>query len=162
MTRSSVKSTSVLVGIHVAVSHRPWSAFICPMCASQLIHTWVKSTIIFDFLVKEENCELLSSHSFCPESKQLERNRQNSTFLMTRCRWNNNLPAFSLFVFVKPGFLLSSETEAFKTQGHRQLEILFKFIYILIKSEMEVKRLGRQGCQSLWTCGESVIRSVTL
>jgi len=56
------------------------------MCASQLIHTQVITTIVFYFLIEEENCEFLSSDSFSPESKQLEQDRQTSTFLVTRGR----------------------------------------------------------------------------
>lgn len=41
--------------------------------------------------------------------------------------------------------MLSSETEALKVQMRRQLEVLFIFAHILIKNEVKVKWLGRQG-----------------
>lgn len=41
--------------------------------------------------------------------------------------------------------MLSSKTESLKIQVQRQLDILFMFVHILLKSEMQVKRLGRQG-----------------
>lgn len=67
---------------------------------------------------------------------------------------NSNLLAFCVFVSVKPGFMLSSETDL-KVQVCRQLEVLFMFVQILIKGEMKGKWLGRQGDEPLhsflWT-----------
>lgn len=57
---SSVESASVLLGIYVVVPRRLWPAGILPMCASQLVHTWVRSTVIYNFLI-EENWELLTA-----------------------------------------------------------------------------------------------------
>lgn len=45
--------------------------------------------------------------------------------------------------------MLFSETEALEVQVRRQLEVLFMFAHILIKSEMKVKWLGRRGDSQL-------------
>jgi len=45
--------------------------------------------------------------------------------------------------------MLSDKTEALKVQVCRQLEVLFMFVHIFIKSEMKVKWLGRLGDSQL-------------